>query len=171
MVSLNDSQVSAIGDLMNSGRYADGYRLVRQIVDEYRTDNPSPENLEPLNRLSVWLDAAASINSNDGSFSSEYVRGETEAASLFFRGVPLSEADFQRASDSLALSVLSDIINSRGVPGADDIIRKDVGIAVKELGLPAYGWAGTWGDILPSWAGGLGKDYVSLEKYVGDAYQ
>lgn len=171
-IQISSSQSSAISGHISSGSYADGYRYAQSIVDSARGSESNPEKSRDLEVLSNWLGNAASINENDGSPKSEFVREATKSAGEQV-GKPISDADFQDASDQLARDVLSDIVNGGEIPSADEIIAKDVRAAVDGLGLPAWGWAGTLGDIMPISMGGLGKDfnsipYEDLQQYLSD---
>jgi hypothetical protein len=97
--------------------------------------------------MAAWFDDAMHINANDGSAVSEFVRGATiwqgEAS-----GLPADDAWFQAGSDSLASSVVNDVLGGR-VNSLTDIIGTDVSAAVVDLHLENPDrWAGTIGDWL-----------------------
>ncbi|VTU27033.1 hypothetical protein H6CHR_02715 [Variovorax sp. PBL-H6] len=153
--------------MRDQGRYAEAYEYMRGIVDGARSSEIDATRSTELGNLSTWLDRAASINANDGSFASEFVRGATSGIRERLTGEPISDDEFQRVSDGLARKVLEDVIRDRGIPSAKEILAKDVDSAVQDtgaggFGLPNWGWAGTWGDWI--WSPiGLGEDYVSID--------
>lgn len=133
----------------SQGHYEEAYRYLRDIAQS-----------QGDKAVATWLERAASINSDDGSFASEFVRGSTEEAGRQ-NGKPISDADFQRASNKLAESVFADVLRGHAIPDAKTIIDTDVKNAVESLGLKPYQWAGTLGDWLPPPLG-LGNDYINL---------
>lgn len=152
-VTLNDSQRAQLAEYNQTGNYAEGYRYVADIVDSSGGDS----------RSSNWLRTAAKINSNDGSFKSDFVRYATYEAAAD-EGKNISPERFQEASDNLAKKVLGDIVNAGSVPDADTIISTDVNAAVQDLGLNPEAWAGTGAAFLPM---PLGLDL----DYDGQVYQ
>jgi len=162
LVFIDPSQAVQIQSFIANQQYAEGYRYVKSIVDSALLHEGDLDKTRDLDILSNWLSNAAEINADDGSFKSEFVRGATEAAGASV-GKPITDAEFQTASDNLAVDVLSGIADKLAVPNASTIIQKDVNAAVQELGLPPWGWAGTFGDIFPiGLFGGLGKNFVSI---------
>ena len=101
-IQISSSQSSAISGHISSGSYADGYRYAQSIVDSARGSESNPEKSRDLEVLSNWLGNAASINENDGSPKSEFVREATKSAGEQV-GKPISDADFQDASDQLVV--------------------------------------------------------------------
>lgn len=164
-IDLTHNELADLATMRQEERYAE-YDYMRGIVDNARASEIDSGRSTELGNLSTWLDRAASINSNDGSFASEFVRGATSGIRERLRGEPISDAEFQRVSDGLAHKVLDDAIAGRGIPSARDIRAKGVDSAVRGLdegglGLPQWGWAGTWGDWM--WSPiGLGEDYASI---------
>jgi hypothetical protein len=79
MYSKTLQAIEASGSTNSSVHYADSYLYLKSIVDEKINSMQLGDAQTDLKRLSIWLGRAASINSNDGSFSSEFVRGSTEA--------------------------------------------------------------------------------------------
>ena len=163
MIALNPTQITTLQNLSDQGKYPEAYRYMRDIVRNLQPSANTSESKSEYESLQNWLDTAAKINSNDGSFSSEVVRGSTIGFAEG-QGVKITDERFQAASDTLARDVIKTVLDGGGIPRSDQIIAKDVAVAVKELGIPAWGWAGTLGDILPTWALGLGKDYQTLPK-------
>lgn len=159
-VELNGGQISKIGELTDQGRYPEMYDELGGIVAGAASVTTDPTTLAELERTGIWLETAKSINSNDKSLMSEIVRGSTRSASMQ-GGVVLTDGDFQKASDALAHSVGSMIVENGFVPPAAEIIAKDVAVAVEQLNLESHQWAGTVADILPPPLG-LGKDYQSI---------
>ena len=144
----------------DAGQYPQAYSYLKGLVRDQMIMADADTKRDP-NTTATWLDRAAAINANDGSFSSEFVRGATREAG-YINGTPISEQRFQEASDKLAQKVIADVLDQNGVPKSDVIVGNDVQSAVNDLGLQPWQWAGTWGDILPPSLGGLGKDYQSL---------
>ena len=156
MINLTSEQVDTLRSLHEegaaAGNYAAAYNYLRDIAQAQGNDGGA---------TAAWLNRAAAINSNDGSAASEFVRGATQAAGRL-SGDIITDDEFQEASNTLADAVLGSVITGGAIPDIRTIIETDVSVAVKELGLKPHDWAGTWGDILPPWAGGLGGDYASL---------
>ena len=164
-VNLSHSQLADLASMRIDSRYVEAYKYMRDIVHDERIQTTDTGRSYDLLKLENWLDRAASINGNDGSFSSEFVRGATEGIRERL-GNPLSEGEFQAASDALADKVLNDVLDGFGIPSIKDIIKDDVAQAVGKisdggLGLPGWGWAGTWGDVFPPPLG-LGGDYQTI---------
>lgn len=135
MITLLPSEISTLQSLQTAGlaagNYADAYRYLRDIAQAQGASD-----------VATWLDRAASINANDGSWSSEYVRGTTQAA-VASNGQVLSDARFQEVSNLLAQAVIDKVIKGGGIPDAGIIIKQDVQNAVDKLGLQPWQWAGT----------------------------
>ena len=156
-IELNFEEISRLQDFRANKQYAEAYRYLRDIVGNMQNRNYTDDR----NRLQTWLDRAASINANDGSFASEFVRGYTESIGQAI-GKPISDLRFQEVSDQLAETVIRHVLDKKGIPDSGKIISQDVQMAVLEFNLPDWGWAGVWGDSMPTLFGGLGKDYVQL---------
>lgn len=161
LLNLNGDQFQKLNQLLQTESYPQAYRYLRDITDASIRSEVNPVRVQELEVLKNWLDSAASINADDGSSVSEFVRGATQAAGEL-QGRHISDDLFQKASDDLAYSVLKDVLQNMGVRSAGDIIRADVTAAVEGLNLPPWGWAGTLGDILPIVFGGLGKDFQQV---------
>ena len=143
-VNLTQNESVDLSILRDQGKYPEAYDYLRDIVDRERRQTTDMARSYDLLNLRNWLDRASSINSNDGSFSSEFVRGATAGVRARL-GNPLSDSDFQDVSDSLADKVIGDAINGGGIPNLPDIIKDDVASAVRDtaeggLGLPPWGW-------------------------------
>lgn len=160
-INLDPSESIALQNLLTEGRFSDGYLYVKNIVDIALQNEGDFSKASEMETLSNWLGNAAQINADDGSFKSEFVRGATEAAGASL-GIQITDQQFQTASDNLARKVLGDIAGDTFIPKVNTIIQADVNAAVHDLGLPAWAWAGTLGDILPSAFGGLGGDFNSI---------
>jgi hypothetical protein len=173
IVKLSENQIANLKNLETEGRYPDAYRYLSDIAKEQYKLAETDTQRQQLETIAIWLDRAASINANDGSFSSEFVRGATEEFGAL-GGRKISDDEFQNASDKLAKTVINSVINGVGIPSAKDIIQLDVSNAVKDLHIDPWGWAGTIGDILPTAVGGLGINFVSLPttdaRAMGEAY-
>ncbi len=166
ILNLTPSQLAELTRLKTLGQYPDMYLYLKTQVDAaMQAEAGTSARHEDLGILSNWLQNAAAINANDGSFKSEFVRGAVDTYSLWQNGTGISNQRFQDASDQLAQDVYGSVFKEQGILSAKNIIDKDVNIAVRDLGLvDTWGWAGTLGDLLPTWLGGLGKDMVSIDK-------
>ena len=165
-INLTHHELADLAAMRQERLYAEAYQYMRGIVDNERASEIDSTRATELGNLSTWLDRAASINGNDGTFASEFVRGATSGIRERLTGEPISDDEFQGVSDKLADTVLDQVIKNQGIPSARDILARDVDSAVRGLdegglGLPQWGWAGTWGDWI--WSPiGLGEDYVSI---------
>jgi len=172
-VTLSKKQIENLADLDKTERYLDAYRYLRDITNQAITLSATAEQRQRLETFSMWLDRAASINANDGSFSSEFVRGITQEFGALEKK-PISDAAFQKASNNLAAAVIKKVIKGGGIPTVEDIIQLDVSNAVIELDIDPWCWAGTVGDILPTSIGGLGQNFVAFPiadaRGMGEAY-
>lgn len=130
-VNLTQNESVDLSILRDQGKYPEAYDYLRDIVDRERRQTTDMARSYDLLNLRNWLDRASSINSNDGSFSSEFVRGATAGVRARL-GNPLSDSDFQDVSDSLADKVIGDAINGGGIPNLPDIIKDDVASAVRD---------------------------------------
>ncbi len=100
-VQLNDAQIKILQNLNDTHRYPEAYRYLRDIAIQASMASTTPEQHQQLEILSTWLDRAASINANDGSFSIEFVRGATAEFGAL-GNMPISDEKFQDASNKLA---------------------------------------------------------------------
>jgi hypothetical protein len=110
--------------------------------------------------LSAWFNAAAHINANDGSFTSEFVRGTTEAV-MRSQGAPVTDTQFQTSSNALATTLLNKIIHDQSIDTAQAVVNLDIKNAGDTLNMPAWGWAGAITDFLPE-PFGLNQDLASV---------
>ena len=101
-ITISTNQAATLQAFINSGNYAAGYLEVKEIVDQARASTTDTSQQVQLEILSNWLTNAASINSDDGSVKSEFVREATSSIATQV-GNPISAVDFQNASDNLAL--------------------------------------------------------------------
>jgi hypothetical protein len=120
-IYLSQQQISTLSAMRIDGKYPDAYNHMRDIVQQERIQTIDNSRRYDLFKLENWLDRASSINSDDGSFSSEYVRGATIGIRERL-GKPLTEMEFQKASDMLANKVLNDVISSFGISGFHQVI-------------------------------------------------
>jgi hypothetical protein len=79
-VVLSADQRVAVQNLVSQKNYASGYLYVANIVSGQAGGDP---------RTARWLETAASINSNDGSWHSDFVHYATYQA-LRDQGLPVS---------------------------------------------------------------------------------
>ncbi|GAB3627295.1 Poly(beta-D-mannuronate) C5 epimerase 1 [Pandoraea terrae] len=161
IIELSDLQRAALQNFKDSNSYAGGYLYIRSIVESQHQQGHNNDVSKDLEIISNWLANAASINSNDSTFKSEFVRTTTKAAGRQL-GIEISDQKFQTESNRLAINVFDSILENNGIPPAEDIINMDVKQAVDGLDLPAWAWAGTLGDALPILFGGLGRDFKSV---------
>ena len=113
-VSLNSNQVIELQNFLQNAQYADGYNYLRGIVNQKIPAEGDPAKSQDLAALSAWFDAAAHINANDGSFKSEFVRGSTEAVARS-QGAAITDQQFQTASDTLPITLLTQIIQNGSI--------------------------------------------------------
>jgi Arc/MetJ-type ribon-helix-helix transcriptional regulator len=116
-INLSQNQVVDLSILRQQDRYAEAYEYMRNAVQEQRLQQTDTARSYELLKLETWLDRAASINGNDGSDVSEFVRGATAGVRERL-GNPLSDAEFQRVSDKLADDILDKVIKDAGIPSA-----------------------------------------------------
>lgn len=160
-VNLSSDQLAELKRLTDAGKYPDMYLYLRTVVEAENAKTLDPKLKEDLTIAANWLSSASSINANDGSKFSEIVRGSMVFAAAS-KGRPLSDAEFQKASDQLARHVSERIIQVRGFPEVAEIIKADVKSAVFGLQLESWNWAGTIADELPIGMWGLGRDFVQI---------
>lgn len=160
-VNLSSDQLAELKRLTDAGKYPDMYLYLRTVVEAENAKTLDPKLKEDLTIAANWLSSASSINANDGSKFSEIVRGSMVFAAAS-KGRPLSDAEFQEASDQLARHVSERIIQVRGFPEVAEIIKADVKSAVFGLQLESWNWAGSIADELPIGMWGLGRDFVQI---------
>jgi|GEM_PF-1596160 Ca2+-binding RTX toxin-like protein len=159
-VLISNEEKSILRKYLEDGNFPEGYRYLKSVVDGKITTETNESNLDQLNKLSNWLDSAASINSNDGSFVSEFVYNATNNFSLLEKSAPITRERFQAASDELATNVFNSFLTNKA--NFTFIIEQDVQVAIKDLELPRWGWAGTIGDGFPIFLFGLGQNVVEV---------
>jgi len=159
LFTLTTGQRAALTAYRDAGQYPGAYNYLKGLVRDQMTTADAATKRD-LESTATWLDRAAAINANDGSFGSEFVRGATREASNI-NGRPISEQRFQEVSDGLARDVIENVLDKNGMPKSGEIIGLDVKSAIEKLGLKPWQWAGTLGDILPP-PFGLGKDYKEM---------
>ncbi|CCH07014.1 calcium-binding protein [Achromobacter xylosoxidans] len=158
IVNFSDAQIAILQGHLQSGQYAEAYKAAATAV---KADPGYSQNAE-LQRLVVWLDTAAKINGEPTSIIGAFVRGELKAAADL-QGASIDASQFQEFSNRLALRLMTDAVNNKGMPNAAEVVNTEVlHSVVTEMQLPAYQWPGVAGDWLPP-PFGLGKDYVSVE--------
>ncbi|MCU1719162.1 calcium-binding protein [Pseudomonas sp. 5P_3.1_Bac2] len=171
LVSFTEEQKAHLLHLSETEQYADGYRYIRDIVHEARVayaGNGQPtfiylfgdEKARELVKLESWISDVVGINAGDSSVFAEFVRGSTRTASAL-KGTPITEEQFQAASDNLAKLVILDSVQAGGMPAAKDVVATDVSQALDNLGLPRSAWAGVIGDVFPPPLG-FGENYVKF---------
>jgi hypothetical protein len=104
ILDLSTAQLDALGSLNAQGKHPEMYRYLKNQVDaalvaENNADSPRHKE---LGILSNWLENAAAINANDGSFKSEFVRAAVDEFSERRTGQQIDDGRFQAASDVMA---------------------------------------------------------------------
>ena len=171
LVPFSQAQKDKLLQIDASGQFADGYRYIRDIVHDTRVayaGNASPllvyffgdAKARELIKLETWITDVVGINAGDGSLFSEFVRGSTRFSTQL-KGNPVTEGQFQVASDKLASLVIHDSVKAGGMPDAGGVIATDVSQALANVGLPSSLWAGVIGDVLPP-PFGFGADYAKF---------
>ncbi|ANY85726.1 Microbial serine proteinase precursor [Pseudomonas putida] len=160
-INLSASQLAEVQRLRDMGNFPAMYLYLKSIVDQAKAATSDLQLKQDFTIAANWLKTASQINSNDGSMLNEMVRGSMAFAAAT-NGRPLTDADFQKASDQLAIDVAAHIIKERGFPEVNQIIQADVQSAVHSLKLKDWNWAGTIADLLPIKAFGLGRDFVQI---------
>jgi len=120
-VALNSNQVTELQNFLQNAQYADGYNYLRDIVNQKIPTESDFAKSQDLTALSAWFDTAAHINANDGSLQSEFVRGSTESVAAS-QGVTITDQQFQTASDTLAIKLLSDAIQYGSIGTAQEVV-------------------------------------------------
>ncbi|MFX9446626.1 hypothetical protein ABTU78_19910, partial [Acinetobacter baumannii] len=88
--------------------------------------------------LVVWLDTAAKINGEPTSIIGAFVRGELKAAADL-QGASIDASQFQEFSNRLALRLMTEAVNNKGMPNAAEVVNTEVlHSVVTEMQLPAY---------------------------------
>ncbi|UQS89063.1 hypothetical protein M5C90_26720 [Pseudomonas chlororaphis subsp. piscium] len=161
VVNFSSDELVKLRQLQQQKNYPAVYGYMHEIVTREIKSSQDPAALAEMKSIATWLDAAKSINSNDRTFQSDVVRGSMKFA-VATTGRLLTDADFQKASDGLALEVSAHVLSAKGMPPIQQIINADVNSAVQGLDLNRWNWAGTIGDVLWPMFGGLGHDYVQI---------
>jgi hypothetical protein len=94
-LNLTHHELADLSAMRQERRYSEAYEHMRGIVDNARASEIDTARASELGNLSTWLDRAASINSNDGSCASEFVRGATSGIRERLTGEPISDSEFQ----------------------------------------------------------------------------
>ena len=161
VVNFSLEELVKLKQFQEQKNYPAVYGYMHEIVTREIKASQDPTALAEMKSIATWLDAAKSINSNDRTFQSDVVRGSMKFA-VATTGRLLTDANFQKASDDLALEVSTHVLGARGMPPIQEIINADVNSAVQGLDLQRWNWAGTIGDVLWPVLGGLGHDYVQI---------
>jgi subtilisin-like proprotein convertase family protein len=161
VVNFSSEELVKLKQFQEQKNYPAVYGYMHEIVTREIKASQDPTALAEMKSIATWLDAAKSINSNDRTFQSDVVRGSMKFA-VATTGRLLTDANFQKASDDLALEVSTHVLGARGMPPIQEIINADVNSAVQGLDLQRWNWAGTIGDVLWPVLGGLGHDYVQI---------
>ncbi len=168
-VNLNLNQKNALQGFIDSSHYADGYRYLRDVVNQQIQsevlNHPIPTaddraRSNDLMALAAWFDAAAHINADDGSFVSEFVRGTTEGV-MVYQGAPVTDTQFQTSSDTLAITLMNQFIQNSSIGTAQQVVNADIQNAVDTLNMPPWAWAGAITDFLPE-PFGMNQDLASV---------
>jgi len=157
---LSAAQLEEVRVFHENKEYPEMYGALHRFMLAELEGEADPELREDLAIKANWLAAAKSINANDGSYVSNFVRGATIRA-IDIQGEASKEQEFNRASNALAASVGASVLATSAVSSAAVIIEGDVSSAVVDLKLQPWNWAGTLGDVLPIPIG-LGEDFVQV---------
>jgi hypothetical protein len=163
--TLSTLDLQNVTALYNTENYAGMYNYIADVIEANNAASQVDQG------VITWLRNAAQINSNDGSWISEYVRNYTFNAAAG-NETPITEADFQNASNLIAQGVYSLVNNPPAVgdppasppagtiPSAEQIIENEVIDVVQGvLGLQNDDWAGT----TMAW---LVFDYSAVEQFI-----
>jgi len=112
LVEFDSNQKAVLQGFQDAKNYPAAYEYMRNTVNEKLLLASDEATKRDLIIASNWLKAAESINSNDGSFSNEMVRGSMYVA-VDLTGRNLTDAEFQKASDQLAASVVGSVVTVR----------------------------------------------------------
>lgn len=160
-ITLTAEELSTLEKLKTDGKYPEMYQYLRSIALRERNSSLPGNAQNELGITANWLNVAGEINGDGPTFSNYLVRGSMKAAAAF-NGWLLTNEQFQRASDDLAIKVGKQVLDAGAIPAIESIIKSDVSAAVDGLGLETWNWAGTLGDSLPAALGGLGQDFVQI---------
>lgn len=157
------------GNYINKN-FPDAYRYVSSILARKNSRSNPKVDTGTL----FWFDKADNINESAG-WSSYMVRTYTTI------GIQLADRDvgnLQKVSDDIAINVLSDIIEARGVPPLQNILARDISAAI-EVGnvKDLAGWGGTFfywnmplvdnnNDLIKDPISGADDDYLTLGDYI-----
>lgn len=168
MINMTAEQLSELTRLRDSKRYPDMYRYMLEVVTAQKTITHDAQALDDLTTAQTWLNVAISVNSNDGQFPNQMVRGSMQFAAAS-KGKPLSDTEFQKGSDKLAWNIADSIIKNGGFPPINDIMKDDRDMTVDAFGLESWQWPGTIADTFPPLLGGLNRE-VSTIPGQGETY-
>lgn len=160
-IPLTDADISFLKTRLIVEDYAGGYYYLNQVIQKAIPNQTDENARDQLLMTANWLVSAQSINNVDGSWVSEMVLNSMQYA-VEQSGRNFTGAMYKNASNELARSVIKDFIAAKGVLPIQEVIDRDVQSAVKGLGLEAWQWGGTLGDVFPMWMGGLGHDFVEV---------
>jgi hypothetical protein len=127
MFTYNDDQLSQISALVTARNFPAAYRLAASFADG--GDGVSQASI-------LWMRGAANINENDGS-EAAFVRQYTAAQYQARFGTALNLNLIQSVSDSIAQTVLGEILQNGTVPSIDRIAQNDEGLRLTELDFAA----------------------------------
>ncbi|MGY3015556.1 subtilisin-like proprotein convertase family protein/Ca2+-binding RTX toxin-like protein [Pseudomonas sp. TE6283] len=168
MINMTAEQLSELTRLRDSKRYPDMYRYMLEVVTAQKNITHDAQALDDLTTAQTWLNVAISVNSNDGQFPNQMVRGSMQFAAAS-KGKPLSDTEFQKGSDKLAWNIADSIIKNGGFPPINDIMKDDRDMTVDAFGLESWQWPGTIADTFPPLLGGLNRE-VSTIPGQGETY-
>jgi hypothetical protein len=120
----SDANIAEIQRLLNLGRYPDAYRYVAGLA---------ARGVGVDDKSITWLYGAAEINAGIG-FNNEFIRGYTkEQYEIRYGSSAGVDAAIQNASNSIAISVLVEMIQTRKVPAIDIIAVRDAAPVATDL--------------------------------------
>ncbi|MGS2724916.1 RHS repeat-associated core domain-containing protein [Porticoccus sp. GXU_MW_L64] len=130
----NADQLKNISALFKDGDYPGAYQY---IYDQIKGLDSVTDDTK------YWFKKAVEINSNSDTAANTFIRTYT-AFGLDMDGKDVSPEILQNISDAIAKRVLTDVLETGGVPNIDAMVRNDIGVALEEGGQTIGGWAGSF---------------------------
>lgn len=138
---LSEEQKTDIRDLIDQGRYNDGYRYLLEassVRDNAGNLRPAPG----VDRDSwVWLAGATDVNAGVGP-ANNFIRTYTKKQMEIRTGETISDAELQNISNKIALKVLNDAIGQGKLPTIAEIGKNDASETAAELTGDQAVWSG-----------------------------
>lgn len=161
-LNLTNEELSKIEGLRNKKAYPKMYEAMGEAIITRRNSITDPTIKDDLTTLSVWMGIAQQVNGNENSLMNNVVRGGSDTVRAF-NGLPPAGSEFQLSSNKLAERVADLFIKERSIPSATAVVPLDILAGIRDLGHRDGQWVGTIADSLPTWLGGLGKDFSQID--------